>query len=55
VGLGKDSADERTADNEIREGLQDMWDWAKTQPMRERPTMKYEIETGMYSSWKKGV
>ena len=39
----------------LREGLQDMWDWAKTQSMRERPTMKYEIETGMYSSWKKGV
>ena len=39
----------------LREGLQDMWDWAKTRPMRERPTTKYEIETGIYSYWKKGV
>ncbi|MAG28216.1 UDP-glucose 4-epimerase [Candidatus Pacearchaeota archaeon] len=38
----------------LKEGIQDMWDWAKYQPMRDRPVMNYEIEKGMYSFWKQG-
>jgi len=36
----------------LKEGIQDMWDWAKDQPMRNRPVMNYEIEKGMYSFWR---
>ena len=38
---------------DLYEGLEQMWDWAKKQPMRERfvwPT--YELEKGIYSFWK---
>lgn len=38
---------------DLYEGLKQMWDWAKKQPMRERfvwPT--YELEKGIYSFWK---
>ena len=37
----------------LKEGLQTMWDWAKTQPNRERFIWsEYEIEKGIYSFWK---
>jgi len=36
----------------LYDGISDMWNWAKNQPMRSRATMKYEIENGMYSFWK---
>ena len=38
----------------LKKGLTLMWDWAKTQPIRNRfvwPT--YELEKGIYSFWKK--
>ena len=38
---------------EISEGLEKMWDWAKTQPNRERMVWKdFELEKGIYSFWK---
>ena len=38
----------------LKEGLTLMWDWAKTQPQRERFHWgKYELEKGIYSFWKK--
>lgn len=38
----------------LRDGLQNMWDWAKVQPKRERfQWEEYEVEKGMYSFWKK--
>jgi len=38
----------------LYEGLQEMWGWAKVQPMRERFVWeKYELEKGIYSFWKK--
>lgn len=37
----------------LQEGLQQMWQWAKQQPARERQQWeKYEINKGMYSFWK---
>jgi len=37
----------------LEEGLGRMWEWALTQPDRERKTWKeYEIEKGIYSFWK---
>ena len=36
----------------LRDGIVDMWNWAKKQPMRERAVMDYEIDKGMYSFWK---
>jgi UDP-glucose 4-epimerase len=38
----------------LKEGLTEMWEWAKEQPMRERFVWpKYELEKGIYSFWKK--
>lgn len=37
----------------LKEGLEQMWEWAKKQPMRDRfvwPT--YELDKGIYSYWK---
>lgn len=40
----------------LREGLQMMWDWAKTQPLRPRQVWtQYELETGIYPFWKSEV
>ena len=38
----------------LKEGLTAMWNWAKTQPVRERKEWsEYELDKGMYSFWKK--
>ena len=38
----------------LEKGLQVMWDWVKTQPMRERKYFtEYELDKGIYSYWKK--
>lgn len=38
---------------DLKTGLTEMWAWAKDQPERERFVWsKYEIEKGMYGSWK---
>ena len=38
---------------DLREGLEQMWEWAKKQPTRERFVWEtYEIEKGIYSYWK---
>lgn len=38
----------------LKEGLIEMWKWAKQQPMRERFIWSsYELEKGIYSFWKK--
>ncbi len=37
----------------LEQGLYDMWEWAKNQPIRKREIWEtYEIEKGMYKSWK---
>ena len=37
----------------LKEGLTEMWEWAKKQPMRERFVWpSYELEKGIYSFWK---
>lgn len=37
----------------LDEGLRQMWDWAKVQPMREQFIWsEYELEKGIYSFWK---
>ena len=37
----------------LREGLSEMWNWAKTQPMRERKLWKrYELDKGIYDYWR---
>jgi len=37
----------------LKEGLTEMWEWAKQQPMRERFVWsKYELDKGIYSFWK---
>jgi len=37
----------------LEDGLQQMWEWAKTQPKRERFVWpSYEIEKGIYNFWK---
>ena len=37
----------------MKEGLTQMWEWAKKQPMRDRFVWpEYEIEKGIYSFWK---
>jgi len=37
----------------MKEGLTQMWEWAKQQPMRERFVWpSYELEKGIYSFWK---
>jgi UDP-glucose 4-epimerase len=37
----------------LYDGLEQMWDWAEDQPMRERFVWsKYELDKGMYSYWK---
>jgi len=39
---------------DLKEGLEKMWDWAQTQPKRERFIWDdYEIEKGIYTFWKK--
>lgn len=39
---------------DLKEGLTQMWEWAKAQPMRERFVWpEYEIDKGIYSFWKK--
>ena len=36
----------------LTEGLTEMWDWAKKQPMRERFVWnEYELDKGIYSFW----
>jgi len=38
----------------LKEGLNNMWEWAQTQPKRERFTWpSYELDKGIYSFWKK--
>ena len=38
---------------DLKEGLVDMWDWAKKQPKRERFIWPfYEIDKNIYSYWK---
>ena len=38
----------------LKEGLKQMWEWAKKQPMKERFVWsEYELEKGIYSYWKK--
>ena len=38
----------------LEEGLRNMWEWAKNQPVREQFTPeKYEIERGIYGYWRK--
>ena len=38
---------------DLREGLQQMWDWAKQQPQRERFVWPaYELDKGIYKFWK---
>jgi UDP-glucose 4-epimerase len=38
----------------LKEGLTNMWEWAQTQPKRERFTWpSYELDKGIYSFWKK--
>lgn len=38
----------------LEEGLTLMWDWAKTQPMRDRFVWdRYELDKGIYEFWKK--
>ena len=37
----------------MKDGLKQMWEWAKEQPMRERFVWsEYELDKGMYSYWK---
>ena len=37
----------------LKDGLTQMWEWAKQQPMRERFVWpEYELEKGIYSFWK---
>jgi len=37
----------------LKEGLTEMWEWAKKQPMRERFVWpSYELEKGIYSFWR---
>ena len=37
----------------LKEGLTEMWEWAKKQPMRERFVWpNYELNKGIYSFWK---
>ena len=37
----------------LREGLQEMWNWAKNQPKRDRFIWpSYELDKGIYSYWK---
>ena len=39
---------------DLKEGLTKMWEWAKTQPVRERFVWEnYELDKGIYSFWKK--
>ena len=38
----------------LKEGLTNMWDWAQTQPKRDRFVWpSYELDKGIYSFWKK--
>jgi len=38
---------------DLKEGLTKMWDWVKTQPVRERFVWpSYELDKGIYSFWK---
>jgi UDP-glucose 4-epimerase len=38
----------------LKEGLTQMWEWAKNQPMRDRFIWDdYEVEKGLYNFWKK--
>ena len=38
----------------MKDGLKQMWEWAKNQPMKERFVWpSYELEKGIYSFWKK--
>lgn len=42
-----------TEKTDLKEGLTKMWEWAKTQPNRERYKWEnYEITKGLYSYWK---
>ena len=37
----------------MKEGLTEMWEWAKSQPKRDRFIWpEYELEKGIYSFWK---
>lgn len=38
---------------DLKEGLQNMWEWAQKQPMRDRFVWpEYELDKGIYSFWK---
>lgn len=38
---------------DLKQGLEQMWEWAETQPMRERFVWpEYELDKGIYSFWK---
>jgi UDP-glucose 4-epimerase len=40
-------------ETDLKEGLTKMWDWVKTQPVRERFVWSfYELDKGIYSFWK---
>lgn len=42
--------EERTS---LEDGLRNMWEWAKKQPIREQKSWKYyELDNGIYSFWK---
>jgi hypothetical protein len=37
---------------DLEQTVDEMFQWAITQPVREQKTMKYEIQKGMYEYWK---
>jgi UDP-glucose 4-epimerase len=38
----------------LNDGLTEMWEWAKQQPMREQFIWEnYELDKGIYSFWRK--
>ena len=51
--LIKDDRNLRFYDNtDLEQTVDEMFQWATTQPIREQKTMKYEIQKGMYEYWK---
>ena len=36
----------------LNDGLKEMWEWAKSKPMKHRRPMQYEVNKGIYSYWK---
>ena len=35
----------------LSDGLKEMWEWAKSKPMKHRRPMHYEVKKGIYSFW----